>query len=110
MQHSRTGTFSGHFLDGTAEIQIQDVRMCGFNDDFSRFCDGSRIATVDLNDHRALIFADGQFGETFVHHTHQRVGGHKFGIDHRSPQSPTEQTEANVGDIFHRGQKDGMCP
>ena len=107
LQHTGTRTFASHFLHRTAKVEVNQVGA-GLFYDFCRLDHGLYVTPIDLNAHRALFVADGQFLDGRLHIAYQCLGTDKLGIDHRGAKALAEQAETNVGDVFHRSQQDGL--
>ena len=104
LQHARAGTFARYFFHRTTKIQIQYIGVRRFHHDLRGFGHCARITSVDLNGHGAFVVTNGEFLERFVDHSHQSIGGHKFGVDHRRAESSAEETETDVGHVLHGGE------
>ena len=107
LQHTGTRTFASHFLHRAAKVEVNQVGA-GLFYDFCRLDHGLYVTPIDLNAHRALVVADGQFLDGRLHIAYQCLGTDKLGIDHRGAKPLAEQAETNVGDVFHRSQQDGL--
>ena len=59
LQHTCTGTLARHFLHGTTEIQVDDVRA-GLLDNLGSFNHCIDITAVDLDAYGPFLVTDGQ--------------------------------------------------
>src|SRR5574344_816738 len=107
LEHAGTGALACHLLDRTTEVEVYHIWTCLFH---YLGCLYHRlyIATVYLNAHRALLIADGELAHGALDGAHECLGAHKLGINHGGTVTLTEQTEADIGHIFHRCQKDWL--
>ena len=110
LQESGTGALAGHALHGTTEVDVEHIGVGALYYDLGRVAHGHGVLAINLDSHGALGLADGEFLQTFADKAHEGVGGHKFGIDHRRAQAAAQQTETDVGHVFHRSEKYGAGP
>ena len=100
-----TGALARHLLHGAAEVQVDDVGPCLF-DDAGRLDHLWNVATVDLDAYGAFIIADGQLADGGLHRANQRLGRHKLRVDHSGTKPFAQLTEAYVGDVLHRCEEE----
>ena len=106
LQHSGSSTLASHLLHRTTEVQVDEIGACLFHD----LCGLDHrldVAPIDLDAHRTLLIADGKFLQRRLHIAYQGLGTDELCIDHRGPEPLAEQSEANVGDVFHRSEENG---
>ena len=106
LKHTSPSAFASHLLHRTAEVQVDQVRTSLFHN-LRRFHHRLDISSVDLDTHRALSIADGEFGDRGFHIADQSLGRDKLRIDHRSAETLTQQSETDIRHILHGCQEYG---
>ena len=106
LQHSCSCPFSSYFLHGTAEVQVDEIGACLFND-LRSLHHRLYVTAVDLYAYRTLFVADGEFRDGRLHVTNQGLGAHELGIDHRRSEPLAQQPETDVRHVFHRCEEHG---
>ena len=99
-QESGTGTFSGYFLDRTAEVNVDEVGL-GSLDDACGLSHRFGITSVDLNGYRSFSIMDGEFARCGGDVTNECVGVDELGINTIGTVTLTEHSEGRIGDILH---------
>ena len=107
LQHAGAGTLACHLLDGATEVYVYDVGARLFHY-LCRLHHGVDVASVDLYAHGTLLVADGQLVHCRLYRAHERLSTDKLGVDHRCSITLAQQSEADVCDVFHRCEEDGM--
>ena len=104
LQHTGTGTFACHLLHRTTEVEVDDIGMHLLHN-LCRLHHGGHVATVDLNAHRSLFVADGEFVDGGLHRAHQCLGTYKLSIYHSRPESLAQHPESDIRHVLHRSEK-----
>ena len=102
LQHSGTGAFSGYFLYGASEVDVQYVGTCFFYDSCGSY-HGFGVFTVYLYGNGAFFIANRELLRGFIDRTYQCVARNKLGVYHICSKLFTHQTESGIGHILHRG-------
>ena len=108
LQHAGSGALAGHALHGAAEVDVENVGVSLLDYDLCCIAHGLDEATVNLYGHGALVGRHFKLFDAAVDVAHKGVRRHEFRIDHVGPHLPAEQTEADVRDVLHGRQKDGV--
>ena len=106
LQHACTGTLASYLLDGTAEVEVDEVRACLFHN-LGCFDHGIDVATINLYAHRALLVADGELTDGGVDIADESLGRDELRVDHRCAKALTKHAEADVCDVLHGRQEQG---
>lgn len=99
-KESGASTFSSHFLDRTAEIDIDEIGLGGLDDPCGlrhRF----GITAVDLNGYGSFGIMDGEFARRGGDVTHECVGIDELCVNTIGTETLAEHSEGRIGDILH---------
>ena len=78
-EETGAGTFSCHFLDGAAEVDVDKIGFSGL-DDTRRIGHRFGIPTVDLNGYGSFGIVDGEFARRGGNVTHKGIGVDKLRV------------------------------
>ena len=101
-EHACSCSFACHFLDRTAKVDVDDVRVCLLLYYLGCLDHRSDLATVNLYGNGAFFVANGYLLQRAVYHADKCIGIGKFGVDHRCPELFAEESECLVGHVLHR--------
>ena len=102
-KESGASTFSGYFLDRTAEVDIDKIGFGGL-DDPCGFRHRFGITAVDLNSYGPFSIMDGEFARRGGDVTNECVGIDELGVNTIGTETLAEHSEGRIGDILHGSQ------
>ena len=104
LEHACTGPLARYLLDGTAKVEVDEVRACLLH---NLGCLDHRVdvATIDLYAHRPFVVADGQLADGGVDIADEGLGGDELRVDHSGTKALTKHAEADVRDVLHGRQE-----
>ena len=105
LQQSRPGTFARHALHGATEVDVQHIGAGTFHHNLGGIAHGHGVFAVNLDGYGPFGVTHGEFFQTLVDHTHQRIGGHELRVDHGGTEAAAKQTETDVGNVLHGCQQ-----
>lgn len=108
LQHGGAGAFAHHFLDGTAEIDIDQVGLYGVD------YPGTHghclfVSTKDLDAERTLIFKKVQLCPAFNGITDQSLAGNEFAVHQVCAILLTHVSKRRIAHIFHGCEEEREC-
>ncbi len=107
LQHAGSSPLTSHLLDRTSKVDVNQVGTSLLHNT-SSLDHRLGIATIYLYAYRTLLVADGELADGGFHIADQSLGTDKLGVHHSSTKALAQQTETDVGDVFHRSEEDGM--
>src|SRR5205807_1606245 len=102
LQASRTAVSPNDFLDGAAEVDVDEFRPEDVRYERCRFPHGDRIRAEDLYADGSLVRAKAQLGHRRGILAADALGREKFSDDDVRTEPAAESTERRFGDAGHR--------
>jgi len=105
-EERRAAVFGDDFVDGAAEVDVDEVGLLPVDDFLCRFSHPNTIGTKELNSNGALLVCEfGVFTSPMIG-LHDAFSGDEFGDHDVGTEFFADRAEGDIGHACHRGEEE----